>query len=288
MATGIVSIAAADHGMDVVSAALAVVAVVALAVLIVASALAWKRESWHLRDLDTAMGLFAFVAACAVLAARFAEHDYPVWVLGGLALLGWVSLAPLVTTTMWRIGWTGLRDRAHGGWELASVATSGLAIVSVAAGTVSWSLIFWCLALCTYCLMTALIVWRAVHEPEARRSFPPDHWILMGGLAVATLAGDHIHEALQPGPLAHAVRIVTIETWVLASLWIVPLTWRGWRSVGDWPAVFPLGMYSSATCAMELETGWGWLGLVSLPFFWIAFALWGLTAVRRSLAGQSR
>ncbi|HEV7423001.1 MAG TPA: hypothetical protein VGO30_24685 [Mycobacterium sp.] len=48
MATGIVSFAAADHGVNVVSAPLAVVAAVALPVLIVATARAWKRDSWNL------------------------------------------------------------------------------------------------------------------------------------------------------------------------------------------------------------------------------------------------
>ena len=45
MATGIVSIAAADHDLDVISAALAAVAAVALPVLVVAAARAWRRAS---------------------------------------------------------------------------------------------------------------------------------------------------------------------------------------------------------------------------------------------------
>jgi hypothetical protein len=69
MATGIVSVAAADHGVEVVSAPLAVIAVVALPVLAYLSAVAWKREAWMiLGDLDTGMGLLTYVAACCVLA----------------------------------------------------------------------------------------------------------------------------------------------------------------------------------------------------------------------------
>jgi hypothetical protein len=283
MATGIVSIAAADHGVEVVSVPLAVVAAVALPVLIVATALAWHRDSWHLRDLDTAVALFTYVAACAVLVARFGEHEWVVWVLGAMALQGWVSLAPVVVRDMWRVGWTGLRDRAHGGWQLASVATSGLAIVFVEASILFWALIFWFFALCVYGLMTGLVLWRAVHEPAVRRwngDGPPDVWILMGGLAIATLAGDHIHGAVHPGPFADAVRVVTIVTWILATLWILPLASVGWRRIRDWPAVFPLGMYSCATFAMALETGWSALRVVSLVFFWIAFAAWLLTSPR--------
>lgn len=275
MATGIVSVAAADHGIDAVSGVLAAVAVVALPVLVYLSAVAWKRDAWSITgDLDTAMGLFTYVAACCVLAARFSGVQFVVLVFGGLALQGWLSLTPLVTRGMWSV-----RDRARGGWELVSVATSGLAIVSAAAGGLFWAFIFWVLALVIYVLVTGLVCWRAVHEPAMRRDVPPDHWILMGGLAIATLAGSRVHGLLSPGPIADAVRLVTIVSWALATLWIVPLAIVGWRRMRDWPAVFPLGMYASATYAMADETGWGWLTAVSLAFFWIAFALWSAVAV---------
>lgn len=275
MATGIVSVAAADHGIDAVSGVLAAVAVVALPVLVYLSAVAWKRDAWSITgDLDTAMGLFTYVSACCVLAARFSAVQFVVLVFGGLALQGWLSLTPLVARGMWSV-----RDRARGGWELVSVATSGLAIVSAAAGVLFWAFIFWVLALVIYVLVTGLVCWRAVHEPAMRRDVPPDHWILMGALAIATLAGSHVHGLLSPGPIADAVRLVTIVSWALASLWIVPLAIVGWRRMRDWPAVFPLGMYASATYAMADETGWGWLIAVSLAFFWIAFALWLTVAV---------
>ena len=45
-----------------------------------------------------------------------------------------------------------------------------------------------------------------------------------------------------------------------------------------WAAVFPLGMYSSATFATAVETGWHPLMTISLVFLWIAFAAWLLTS----------
>jgi tellurite resistance protein TehA-like permease len=105
----------------------------------------------------------------------------------------------------------------------------------------------------------------------------------MGGAAIATLAGDHIYEAgLQ------IVRPVTIVTWMVATVWLPPLIYatlqrfRRRRELAPglwWAAVFPLGMYSSATYASAVETGWRWLTAVSLVFFWIAFAAWVLTAL---------
>ena len=89
-------------------------------------------------------------------------------------------------------------------------------------------------------------------EPTAPELRQPDVWILMGGAAIATLAGDHIHEAG-----VEAIRPVTVVTWVVASLWIPVLVAVSVRlRAGNWwAAVFPLGMYSSATFATAVETG---------------------------------
>lgn len=279
MATGIVSIAADDHGLGWISTGLAVLAVIALPVLAVLVATAWKRQPYDLDDPDVAIRLFTYAAACSVLGARFAEHRVLLWVLAGMALQAWLTLAPVVVRRMWRHRWTGLRARAHGAWELASVATSGMAIVCADLRILLMALLFWLLAIAVYAVMTSLIVWRTVHERLDRGGFEPDSWILMGALAIATLAGDHIHRAW---PVA-VVEAVTVVTWVLATAWIPPLVYfvsvrvRGarLRVVGVWWAmVFPLGMYSAATYAMARETGVAALRTVSLVFLWIALAAW--------------
>ena len=139
-------------------------------------------------------GVGTYIAACAVVGARLAEYRIVLWVLAGMALQGWLSLAPVVARRMWRDR-GGLRDRAHGGWELASVATSGLAIVMADLKIVFLAVLFWAVAIAVYLLMTGLIVRRALHDSSAPELIRPDIWILMGGAAVATLAGDHIHQA---------------------------------------------------------------------------------------------
>lgn len=290
MATGIVSIAALDHGYGVVSDVLLVAAAIALPVLIVAAAFAWRRESWSLTNLDVALRLCTYIAACAVVGARLAEHRIVLWVLAGMALQGWLSLAPLVARRMWRDR-RGLRERARGGWELASVATSGLAIVMADLKIVFLAVLFWVIAIGVYLVITGLIVRRAVQDSSAPDLVRPDIWILMGGAAIATLAGDHIHQAG-----LKSVWPVTVVTWVVATAWIplLVLASRKLRSGNWWAMVFPLGMYSSATYATAVETGWRWLTTVSLVFFWIAFAAWTLTAIesllrfRRSPAGGAR
>jgi tellurite resistance protein TehA-like permease len=285
MATGIVSIAAADHGYRLVSDVLVVLAAVALPVLIVMVARAWR--GFDFRDPDVALGLCTYVAACAVVGARLAEYRVVVLVLAGMALQGWLSLAPLVARRMWRDRGA-LPDRAHGGWELASVATSGLAIVSADLDIVFLAVMFWALAICVYLLMTSLILWRAARDPSAPELVRPDVWILMGGVAVMTLAGDHIRQAG-----IEWIRPATVVTWVVATVWIPPLIYIALRRrIGlTWAAVFPLGMYSSATYASAVETGWPALRSISMLFCWIALAAWTVVAfvgVARVSASRSR
>ncbi|RDH79018.1 C4-dicarboxylate ABC transporter [Mycolicibacterium moriokaense] len=269
MATGIVSIAARDHGLVVISDVLAVVAVGLLAVLVLA-AVVWLRPD--VGDPAVSLGLLTFVAACAVVGTRLNW-----WPLGAVGLLGWLLLLPLAARALWRSRWTGLVDRARGGWELAGVSTSGLAIVAADVGAVGLAVALLALAICLYCMMTGLVLWRAVRWPWSVELLQPDLWILMGGAAIATLAGDHIHSAGVPG-----IRPVTVLTWLVASGWVPILAAASVRMRGGnwWAAVFPLGMYSSATFATGVETGWQPLRTVSLVFFWIAFAAWLLACAR--------
>jgi tellurite resistance protein TehA-like permease len=144
-------------------------------------------------------------------------------------------------------------------------------------------MLFWAIAIGVYLVMTGLIVWRAVRDRAAPELVQPDIWILMGGAAIATLAGDHIHKAG-----LESVWPVTVVTWFVATVLIPPLiyaTLHRFRRRSElppglwWAAVFPLGMYSSATYATAVETGWHWLTTVSLAFFWIALAAWTLSAL---------
>lgn len=176
------------------------------------------------------------------------------------------------------------------------MGTSGLAIVIARAARQTghhWWLAVavagWVAALCIYGLMTWLTMWRVVNERQDRDGFEPDTWILMGGMAIATLAGDTIH-AVAPGWLAGPVRAVTVVTWVTATLWIPPLIYFALHRIRRhpnmlqfagvwWAFVFPLGMYSAASFAMAVEIGQRSLLTVSLVFFWDALAAWIVVVV---------
>lgn len=285
MATGIVSISAADHGYRWISLALAVIAACALPILLVACTLSWRGSPPDFRDPDVLLRMFTYVAACAVLGARLAEYRIVLVVLAALALQFWLTLTPVVVRRMWRTGWIALRDRSHGAWELASVATSGLAILSADLHWLFGALLFWALALLVYVVMTTLILLRAFHERLNPGGFEPDGWILMGGLAIATLAGDRIHRVWP----SEVVVVITVVTWAVATLWIPVLLFFAIRRLGLpgawefrgvwWAMVFPLGMYSAATFAMSRSTGESAFVTASLVFFWVAFATWVIVTV---------
>ncbi|WP_204801669.1 tellurite resistance/C4-dicarboxylate transporter family protein [Mycobacterium riyadhense] len=308
MATGILSIAAGQHHYVRISDTLGVLATTALVVLaglVIAAAVGRRNSLWDLTDPDVTLRLFTFVAACAVLDSRLASRRMVMYMLGAVALSAWLVLMVLSTRNMLAQPWATLRGRAHGAWELASVGTSGLAIVAtqVARHTPEhwWFVVavpVWVVALCLYGLMTWLILWRASVERHERNGFEPDSWILMGGLAIATLAGANIH-SLAPVWLAPAVRVITVVTWVAATLWIPVLIYFGLQRINRrpgmlhfagvwWALVFPLGMYAAATDAMAAEIGQRSLSTVSLVFFWIAMAAWlivviaGLLTVREA------
>src|SRR5215218_7723712 len=126
MATGIVSIAAADHGSDGISQALVVLAAAGLVVLAGGGVFAWRRQPLDFAAPETPIGLLTFVAACAVVGTRLNWFTAVHVSLAVLALVGWLALLPLVLRAMWRCRWTALRDRARGGGGLVSVATSAV------------------------------------------------------------------------------------------------------------------------------------------------------------------
>lgn len=310
MATGILSTAARSHHYWWISQALGVLATAELALLaalVVFATVIRRRPIWDLTDPDATLRLFTFVAACAVLDSRLVFHPAVVRVLSALALSSWLLLLVLNARNMTRRSWRALRDHAHGAWQLASVGTSGLAIVTAQAAhsTERRALLavaapIWVLAIGIYCLITWLILWRMLHERLDSDGFEPDTWILMGGLAIATLAGDHIYR-LVSGWLAQVVLAITVVTWAVATFWIFPLIYFVLHRVGRrpamlqfhgvwWALVFPLGMYSVAAGFMAAEVGLPAMQTVSLVFFWDALAVWavvviaGLLRVRRALA----
>lgn len=305
MATAILSVAGGMHSYPMISVSLATLAATAWVVLgLVLTLRVVSRPRSALGrpgDPDVAIELFTSVAACTVLGARFADHPAVVWVLAAVALVAWLLLVPVAVRDVRSRPSGELREHAHGAWLLPSVATAGLGITAAdlaldsrSAVLIAVAAIAWLLALCVYVAVTWLIFRRAVSAPIVPEEITPDSWVLMGALAIVTLAGDHILTAGttlgRAGWLDSLIHPATIVTWAVASLWIPVLLyaelWRVDRRAGSlhysrvwWSAVFPLGMYSAATGTTALQMRLPSLTTISLVFFWIALTVWLLVAV---------
>ena len=231
MATGIVSIAAADHGYRVVSDVLARAGGDRVAGADRAGGCV-RGASFDIHAIPMCRcGLCTFVAACAVVGTRLAG---PIaWCCG---------CSPVWRCRVgcrWRRCWcdgcgatrSELRDRAHGAWELASVATSGLAIVTadldivVLGGGV-----------------LGLGDLRLSADDGADPVASGARFVGAGVGAARRVDSDGRRGDRDAGGRPHPtgrrrwIRPVTVVTWVVATLWILPLIYvraaaghRGWH-----------------------------------------------------------
>ncbi len=304
MATGILSVAAGDHSyprIDGVLAALAALVFVLLCLigllrLVAAPAALFSKA----REPDVALRLFTFVAACAVLGARFHTHRSVTWPLAAAAFIGWLILVPLAVADVRSRPRAEVRNHAHGAWLLSSVATAGLAITAADLATHTgwrgWAVLSTAglvLSVLLYLGTAWFIGRRVVTTPIAANDVTPDTWILMGALAINALAGVRLAGALgsqAAAPwFADAMHPAILVLWMGASAWIPVLLsaeiWRLYRRPYSvhfagvwWSAVFPLGMYSTATQATTQALHLTVLTTVSLVVFWVGFSVWVLVA----------
>src|SRR5258708_1057114 len=119
---------------------------------------------------------------------------------------------------MWRDRGAGLPHPPPPPLDPPSAPPPPFALLTADLKIVLLAVLFLAIGIGVYLLMTGLIVWRSIHDPAAPELVQPDMWILMGGAAIATLAGDHIHKAG-----LESVRPVTVVTWLVATAWIAPL-----------------------------------------------------------------
>jgi tellurite resistance protein TehA-like permease len=257
MATGILGVGARLEGI----AALA-------DVLLACACLVWLVLAVILRARS--IRSFAVVTGTAVIGADFLLAGQ-----GELALALWC-----LSAVLWLAVAATVRREAAGSL-LSIVATQSLSVLAAAldrhhvAPLREPALAFWALGLALY----PLVAGRTVHNSVRERHFNPTHWIVMGALAITTLAAAEL--LLDRGSLGSGV---ALATWAAASaaipfLVVAELRVRRWRyEVARWSFVFPLGMYGVASHVLGSADTYSALRDVGTVFFWIALAAWLLTA----------
>lgn len=318
MATGIVSIALQQQGVDSLAWALFVINIFAYALLWVLTLFRLARyPASVIADLtsDThAPGFFTMVAGtgvlatqCVVLPGTFGAA-IALWVL---ALILWFTLtynffAAVITNTVKLPIDAGI----DGLWLLAVVAAQSVALVSAIVAPkfgggqekiLFFSLVMWLAGCMVYILIITLIFYRLAFFGVTPETLTAPYWINMGALAITTLAGTKLilvatsWQVLQS--LLPFLRGFTLFFWAAGTWWIPLLIALGlWRHVGKryplkydlqyWGIVFPLGMYTACTFNLTKALGLGFLSNLPRVSVWVAFGAWLLTFGAMLAAGS--
>jgi tellurite resistance protein TehA-like permease len=196
----------------------------------------------------------------------------------------------------------------NGGWLLAVVATQSLAVLAAQLAAEApqplrmelnfFALSMWLWGGMLYIWMMSLIFYRYTFFAFSPADLSPPYWINMGAMAISTLAGSLLIENTPHAPFLGSMlpflKGFTVFYWATGTWWIPMLAvlaiWRHgikrFPFTYDpmyWGAVFPLGMYATATLRMMHAMDLPFLGLLPHFMFAVGCAAWLLL-----FAGQLR
>ncbi|MBU6503887.1 MAG: tellurite resistance/C4-dicarboxylate transporter family protein [Burkholderiales bacterium] len=307
MATGIVSIAAHEHGLEIVALVLFWFNALAWVLLWCLNALRMlrypERFFGDLVDHLRGPGFFTSVAATAVLAAQFvilAGNDRVAMLLGAIALLLGSGLTyAIFSAFIVKSVKPKLDHGIGGGWLLAVVATQSLAVLGalLAAhahppwreGLNFFALSMWLWGGMFYIWMVSLIFYRDTFFHFVPDDLTPTYWINMGAMAISTLAGALLVLNAPGAPLLQSLepflKGFMVFYWATGTWWIPMLVVLDiWRYVVKrspirydplyWGAVFPNGMYAVCTYEMAHALSLGCLDFLSIVFLCVSLLAW--------------
>jgi tellurite resistance protein TehA-like permease len=248
---------------------------------------------------------FCFVAACSVLVARLTALSDPgplvriiSAVLAAAAAAGWLAVSGGVLASL--AGGAGARlgvRQVDGAWYLWVVGTQALAIAAVSLAGLGLlparvaglaAVVCWPAGLLLYLVTTALVAARLLVAGLTPDEHTAPYWVSMGAASISVLAAT---EALRvPGvPSVQALRAVVAGTavmlWGVATCLLVPLLARSlWRHLHGpgrlryrpdlWMAVFPAGMYATASKALGAALRLPLVSSFGSVAVWPATAIW--------------
>jgi tellurite resistance protein TehA-like permease len=309
MATGIVSVALFLAGVPLLSGVLWGIGsalLVGLAAIYLVRAVryggAFRQD---LLDPARVFGFFTFVAACGVLATRFALGGWMAFTFGltAVAFVAWMVLLYWAFAMLLFTNQRSIEQSVNGSWLIAIVATESLAITWVLLAQTApdqramlqfFSYIFWTFGVLLYIIFITLIVFRFAFMRIKPTDLTPPYWINMGAMAITTVAGVRLLQVAHPTAfislLQPYIEGFTVMMWAWGTWWIPLLIIIGIWKYGImrerlryepalWSIVFPLGMYSVAVQLLGHLAGLEFLHPVGPWLVWIAFAAWCLVAL---------
>jgi tellurite resistance protein TehA-like permease len=249
----------------------------------------------------TVFDAFSIVAAVAVTAVALAVQlsGWALVVIWGGAVVLWLTIVALTLRVLVRHGGSDVVGYASGRWLLAVVAIESIAVLGAAVSVATQSavasgaaLIAWAAGVVAYPVVALVIAVRLHRRGWHSMDVTPDHWILMGALAICTLAATDLaipSRVVIPG-LHPAIAAAAWLTWIGAGTLYLLLAvtsfrrlimWRVTRQsdIRWWAVVFPLGMYAACTFGLFHVTHVDALWVLASAIFWPALAAWVLAGL---------
>jgi tellurite resistance protein TehA-like permease len=312
MATGIVSIAAWDLQLAILSTALFAFNVLTYLVLAGATGLRVIRYPRDfladITDHQIGPGFFTAVAGSCILGIQFLLMAHNLAAATALLALGtalWIGLTYGIFTALTvKRSKPPLEKGITGSWLLAVVATQSVSVlVSLIAHY--WlqpfrlqlnffALSMWLWGGMLYIWIISLIFYRYTFFSFSPGDLTPPYWINMGAMAISTLAGAQLAQNSPDAPflasLLPFLKGFTVLYWATGTWWIpMLLALSAWQHLiqrlplrydpSSWGAVFPLGMYAVATREMAAALQLPFLNSLLPTMFIVALIAWTLACV---------
>lgn len=307
MSTGIISIACALLGFDLISQTLFVINLVCYAGL---STLLILRVIFYfplivvdMQDHTRGAGFFTVIAGTCILGVQFIllKHDYLIGIiLLSLSFILWgIIIYTFFGSMTMKVSKPDLETGINGSWSIAVVSTQSISVLGSHIAAHQNNEILFLVSLCMffagcmlYIAIISLILYRFLFFRLKPEDLQPPYWINMGAVAITTLAGSVL--MLYAGKWILLKEILgflkgfTLFFWSFGVWWIPLLIILGiWRHIyckvsfqyspQYWGMVFPLGMFT--TCTFQLSKALDLDFLMAIPqyFIYIALFAWMLT-----------
>ncbi|MGH3413905.1 MAG: tellurite resistance/C4-dicarboxylate transporter family protein [Marmoricola sp.] len=304
MATGIVSVAMYNHGVQPLSLALLWLTILEYVVLAVLTG--WRLVAFRaamaadLADPSRAFGFFTVVAGTGVLGTRLLMdgHQTVATVLLMVAWAGWLVLGYLIPwTAVLGTAERPLLQRVNGTWFIWVVATQSVTVLAAAVeplvdtGRRELALLAvfsWSTGVFLYAAAAVFVSARFLFHRLRPIDLTPPYWVSMGATAITVVGGARVVQ-MADAPMTEAtsglVAGASVGFWAFGTWLIPPLVaagiWRHWvhrvplrYEAALWSVVFPLGMYGVGGHFLGEADRLPIVRAIGADESWFALAVW--------------